>query len=293
MVIPTHDRRELLPRALESVLDQTRLPGEVLVVDDGSTDGTAELVRSRYPSVRLLTQENRGVSAARNAGIEASSFPWIAFLDSDDAWRPAKLERQLQALDREDRGRRIGHTDEIWIRNGRRVNPGRRHRKRGGRIFEQCLELCAMSPSSVILHRSLLEEVGSFDEDLPACEDYDLWLRITCREPVLLVEEPLVVKHGGHEDQLSRQPALDRYRIRALEKLLATAPLSRDQRRAALETILEKLEIYLAGAAKRGRHREVRSWTERRRRWAAELGDLPEARSPEVGAGGKPSDPGR
>jgi glycosyltransferase involved in cell wall biosynthesis len=270
VVVPTFDRWRLLPRALDSVRAQTSAPAEVIVIDDGSTDGTAERLRECYPEVRLLPQDNRGVSAARNAGIRAAGAPWIAFLDSDDAWDREKLAAQWAALTAPGESRRLVHTGEIWIRNGRRVNAGRRHRKRDGWVFEQSLELCAISPSAALVARSLLDEVGLFDESLPAAEDYDLWLRITCREPVLLVDRPLVVKHGGHGDQLSAAPALDRYRIRALARLLENAPLTPGQRRATLESLLARSEIYLQGVERRGRGDEARELRERRERWQAE-----------------------
>lgn len=271
VVIPTYNRAGLLPRAIRSVRDQTRAPDEVVVVDDGSTDSTCGIIEEEFPGVRLLSQEHRGVSAARNLGIMTTSGVWVAFLDSDDEWLPQKLERQLAALESKHEFQ-ICHTDEIWIRNGRRVNPKRKHAKYGGRIFQYCLPLCAMSPSSVLIHRSVFKEVGLFDEDLPACEDYDLWLRTCCRYPVLYLDEPLVVKYGGHPDQLSRNVwGLDRYRIRALEKILGTTELSEAERLAALEILVEKLEIYIAGAEKREKLEEVNKYLGRLQRWQAEL----------------------
>ena len=268
MVVPTFDRASVLSRALDSVIEQTRLPAEVIVVDDGSTDATAELVESRFPGVRLLRQENRGVSAARNRGIEASRGEWIALLDSDDEWRPRKLERQLSALEAQP-DLRICHTDEIWIRKGRRVNPRQIHAKHGGWIFEHCLPLCAMSPSSIVIHRSIFEAVGMFNEALPACEDYDLWLRICSRYPVLYLDEPLVVKYGGHEDQLSsRIWGLDRYRIQALEKVLCDGSLSDDDRESAAAMLLQKVDIYLTGARKRGKSSDVKEYEDKRARWS-------------------------
>lgn len=271
VVIPTFDRASVLPRALDSVGAQTLSPAEVIVVDDGSTDDTAELVERRFPSVRLLRQENRGVSAARNRGIEASGGEWIALLDSDDEWRPSKLERQMSGLE-ERPELRVCHTDEIWIRQGRRVNPRQIHAKHGGWIFEHCLPLCAMSPSSILIHRSIFEEVGMFDEELPACEDYDLWLRICSRYPVLYVDEPLVVKHGGHEDQLSNRVwGLDRFRIRALETVIRDGALSEKDRDSAATMLLEKIGIYLTGARKRGKAPEVEEYEAKRARWSEEL----------------------
>lgn len=268
MVVPTFDRASVLPRALDSVIEQTRLPAEVIVVDDGSTDATAELVESRFPGVRLLRQENRGVSAARNRGIEASRGEWIALLDSDDEWRPRKLERQLSALEAQP-DLRICHTDEIWIRKGRRVNPRQIHAKHGGWIFEHCLPLCAMSPSSIVIHRSIFEAVGMFNEALPACEDYDLWLRICSRYPVLYLDEPLVVKYGGHEDQLSsRIWGLDRFRIQALEKVLCDGSLSDHDRESAAAMLLQKVDIYLTGARKRGKSSDVEEYEDKRARWS-------------------------
>jgi glycosyltransferase involved in cell wall biosynthesis len=266
VVVPSFDRVELVQRALRSVLAQSVSPGEIVVVDDGSRDGTAEVVRESFPQVRLVRQRHAGVSAARNRGIAEARGRWLAFLDSDDEWRPRKLERQLAALaSRPDLF--VCHSDEIWIRDGRRVNPGRRHRKKGGFIFAECLPLCAMSPSSVLLERRVLERVGLFDESLPACEDYDLWLRVCSVFEVLLVDEQLVVKYGGHDDQLSRRFAgMDRFRIRALEKVLGGGELTGDNWAAARRTALEKLGIYLGGVRRRGRGEEARELEVLRRR---------------------------
>ena len=266
VIVPTHDRHDLLPRALDSIVAQTRAPLELIVVDDGSKDGTAGMLRRRYPDVVLIEQSHGGVSSARNRGIEASRGDWIAFLDSDDEWLPKKLACQHAALET-DPTALLCHTEEIWIRNGVRVNPMKKHAKRGGRIFESCLLLCCMSPSSVVVHRSVLENVGVFDERLPACEDYDLWLRITHRYPVLFVDEPLVIKHGGHGDQLSRRYwGMDRFRIAGLEKLLADVSLTIDQRAATESVLAEKIEIYRAGAEKRGRRAEARRYGAKLRR---------------------------
>lgn len=253
VVIPTFNRRRRVLEALESVMQQTCPAREVLVVDDGSDDATAAAVMARFPTVRLLRQPRRGVSAARNLGIESARGDWIALLDSDDTWLPDKLAQQAAALAAQP-DRLVCHTDEIWLRNGRRVNPRARHAKPDGWVFDQCLALCALSPSSILIHRSVFDAVGLFDESLPACEDYDLWLRICARYPVLLVPQPLLIKRGGHADQLSRRyPAMDQFRIRALHKLLESEPLTPRQARAALATLAEKTRIFCQGARRRGR----------------------------------------
>lgn len=263
VIIPTHNRGDLVLRALGSVYAQTLAPPEVIVVDDGSTDGTEDRVCSAFPAVRYVRQENRGVSAARNAGIRRARGRWIAFLDSDDAWTPSKLARQAEALARHD-GYLISHTDEIWIRHGRRVNPKKRHAKSGGHIFTACLPLCVISPSAVMIERTLFDRVGMFDETLPACEDYDMWLRICARYPVLFVEEPLVIKYGGHGDQLSRRHwGMDRFRVRALEKLLQGGGLSPHHKAEVLRVLVAKLGIYLQGAQRRDKVEEVRRMGEK------------------------------
>jgi glycosyltransferase involved in cell wall biosynthesis len=239
------------------VLAQTRPAEEIIVVDDGSDDGTAAMLARDYPELACLVQENRGVSAARNTGIRAARGDWIALLDSDDEWLPQKLERQLLALQEARRSESAApllvHCDEIWIRKGRRVNPMDKHAKTGGWIFERCLPLCAISPSAVLMARELLADVGEFDEDLPACEDYDLWLRICSRYPVLYVDEPLLNKYGGHSDQLSRQHwGMDRFRVRALDKLLSAGGLDATQQEQATAMLHEKCRILRLGAEKRG-----------------------------------------
>lgn len=252
VVIPTYNRLGVLPRALDSVFGQTLPALEVIVVDDGSTDGTADWVRANYPEARVIEQNNQGVSAARNTGIQESHGDWLAFLDSDDAWLPKKLESQVAALAKAP-DMRLCHTEEIWIRNGKRVNQMKKHQKSGGWIFERCLELCCISPSSVMIKRELLDALGNFDESLPACEDYDLWLQICSREPVLYVSTPLINKYGGHDDQLSRlHPAMDRFRIKALEKIAGASDIPEDKRQMARLEIKKRLEILIIGARKRG-----------------------------------------
>ncbi len=250
-VIPTYNRAGTIPRAVASVLDQRYAPLELIVVDDGSEDETSALLAPLAAAgrLKLLRQPNRGVSAARNAGLRVAGGSLIAFLDSDDEWRPGKIETQVEYF--------LAHpeavlvqTQERWIRRGRRVNPGRRHLKKAGDIFLESLELCLISPSAVMLRRSLLDEVGLFDEDLAAAEDYDLWLRVLARHPAGLIDRELVVRHGGHPDQLSARHSLDRYRILALEKILRE-PLSPERRRAAETELARRRGIYLAGRARR------------------------------------------
>lgn len=251
VVIPTFNRCKSVCTAIESVQQQSFGAHEIIVIDDGSTDDTARIIQQQYPDVRLIQQSNYGVSHARNRGIQIASAPWIAFLDSDDRWFRDKLSVQMKAVS-ESPEFKLCHCDEHWIRNGKRVNPMNKHQKRGGYIFEHCLPLCAISPSAVLIHRSLLDDVGLFDETLPACEDYDLWLRICASNPVLYVDQALLEKTGGHEDQLSRKHwGMDRFRLHALAKLLRSNSLNREQTAATTMVFKKKYDILLAGALKR------------------------------------------
>lgn len=256
VIIPTYNRASLVVEAVDSVLAQSFRNLELIVIDDGSTDETAARLAAYGAGLRYDRQERFGVSAARNRGLALAQGEWVAFLDSDDLWLPKKLEVQADFFARNP-GAEICQTGEVWIRNGRRVNPRRKHAKPSGDIFEPSLELCLVSPSAVMLRKSLFSLVGTFDPRLPACEDYDLWLRIACRRPVFLIDEALVIKRGGHSDQLSRStPALDRYRIQALVKLLQSGELAPGQSAAALRMLEKKCRIYGQGCWKRGKTEE-------------------------------------
>jgi len=257
VVIPTFNRIKYLDRAIGSVINQTLKPAEVIVVDDGSNDGTKSLVAQRYPSVKYIWQENSGVSSARNRGIKQAKSEWIALLDSDDEWHPEKLEEQSRLL-QDQEGKKICHTNEIWIKDGQQINQKKKHKKTGGCIYERCLPMCRISPSSVVIHKSVFEDVGFFDIELPACEDYDMWLRICAKYPVAFVDKPLITKYGGHSDQLSlKYWGMDRFRIYALEKILCSDQLTKNQRKQTLETVIKKLKIYLTGAKKRDKTTEA------------------------------------
>jgi glycosyltransferase involved in cell wall biosynthesis len=256
VIIPAYNRGWIIKEAIDSVLAQTFDGYELIVVDDGSDDNTAEILDSYGSKIRIIRQENQGVSAARNHGIISSSTRFIAFLDSDDLWLPEKLDRQVSFF-RNNPDAMICQTQEIWIRNGKRVNPRKHHKKLSGMIFEPSLNLCLVSPSAVMFKRRLVEMVGFFDESLPACEDYDLWLRVSLTYPIYLMDETLIIKRGGHSDQLSRNPMLDKYRIKAIKKLLNQDILTRVQRHAAVAKFKEKCLIYATGCKKRGRQQEA------------------------------------
>ncbi|MGZ8952333.1 MAG: glycosyltransferase family 2 protein [Methylobacter sp.] len=271
VVIPSYNRRERLKRALLSVYSQTSLPAEIVVIDDGSTDGTEAMLRREFPEVNYYYQENLGVSAARNLGIKQATGDWLAFLDSDDEWLPEKLATQKAALATHPE-HRICHTEENWIRNGTQVDVPKKYAKTGGWIFNRCLALCAVSPSTVLIHRSVLTDIGLFDVRLPACEDYDLWLRITANYPILLVEQPQINKHGGHEDQLSCAFwGMDRFRISALQKSIDAGQLSEQNRQAAVNILIKKAAIYLNGVAKRGKTEEADYYRQLIERYAIDV----------------------
>jgi glycosyltransferase involved in cell wall biosynthesis len=257
VVIPTYNRWPMIGEAVQSVLAKTFNAFELIVVDDGSTDATVASLNGRDSRLQILSQRRAGVAAARNAGVAGSRAKYIAFLDSDDLWLPGKLAVQIKFMERNSTAR-ICQSEEIWIRNGVRVNPKLKHRKASGDIFRRSLELCLISPSAVMMTRELFDSAGGFDESLPVCEDYDLWLRLAACHPVHLLDIPLVIKRGGHADQLSRSVwGMDRFRVLAITKLLNSG-IAGEKRQWALETLRRKSAILANGAIKRGRHGDAR-----------------------------------
>ena len=252
VVIPTLNRCLLLKRAIDSVLNQSVSPNEVIVIDNGSSDETINMISTNYPDIIFLTEEKIGVSASRNQGIKKSNSEWVAFLDSDDVWEPFKLEKQLTFNNRFKTNFRFIHTNETWIRNGKFLNQMKKHEKSGGDLFKNCLKLCCISPSSSMIKKEVFKDYGFFDEELQVCEDYDMWVRITAKENVGYLSEPLVIKYGGHSDQLSKKYwGMDRFRIKSLEKNINSNWFSKDQNKYAYETLIQKLQIVLSGAKNR------------------------------------------
>jgi len=252
VIIPTYNRGWTLKDAIDSVLTQDFTDFELIVVDDGSTDNTQDILSSYKEKIVVLRQDNKGVSSARNRGIVSGSGQFIAFLDSDDLWLSQKLSTQVDFFNANP-DVLICQTEEKWIRNNIRVNPKKRHKKLSGNIFEPSLYLCLVSPSAVMIKYSLFEKTGMFDESLPACEDYDMWLRVCFRYPVYLIDTPLTIKRGGHADQLSRSSGLDRYRIQSLKKIIESNLLTDKQAMAAINVLKKKCDIYANGCLKRGR----------------------------------------
>jgi len=265
------------------VLAQSFQDIEIIVVDDGSTDGTTNRLAKFDGRLRLFTTTRRGVAAARNFGVSQAQGCYVAFLDSDDLWLPGKLETQIAFLDRHPEIQ-ICQTDEIWVRNGVRVNPKAMHRKPSGDIFVRSLDLCLISPSAVMMTRELFQCIGGFDESFPVCEDYDLWLRVTSVYSVPLIPEALVVKRGGHADQLSRSLwGMDRYRVLALQKILRSG-LDGVPRTAARDVLRRKVLILAQGARKRGKEQEAQDYEATLAEFTQEKIDVGE-RDPRLRAG--------
>lgn len=254
VIIPTYNRAQFLNTAIDSVLAQTFQNFELIVVDDGSDDHTTQILEAYGPRLVVVRQKNQGPAAARNTGIRAARHDLLAFLDSDDRFDRRKLEIQVEAMARQPQFL-VSHTDELWYRNGKILNQKKRHQRRAGDIFAQSLELCAVGMSTVIMRRRLLDLVGFFNETLPCCEDYDLWLRTSCRHEFLHVELPLTIKDGGRPDQVSVQYriGMDRFRIASILELLAAKILTPEQERLAAAELVKKCRIYGNGCLKHGR----------------------------------------
>ncbi|MCI5120006.1 MAG: glycosyltransferase family 2 protein [Candidatus Electrothrix sp. AUS4] len=261
VIIPTYNRAGFLEQALASVLEQSLASGEILVIDDGSTDATRDIVmgisQEAQVPVRYLYQENRGASAARNQGIAAARYDLLCFLDSDDRWAARKLELQLKAMEQEPHYL-ISHTRETWYRQGKQVNQKKKHAPPHGDIFNRSLRMCVVGMSTVMIRRELFFRYGLFDEEMLCCEDYDLWLRVSRKEPFLLVDEALTLKDGGRPDQLSaiHRLGMDTWRIRSLCQLLMREHLASEQYDNIFHELERKCRIYGKGCIKHGREKE-------------------------------------
>jgi len=263
VIIPTYNRASFLEEAIQSVLVQdffirnASIPFELLVIDDGSTDNTKEVVRSFGDKVKYHFQEHKGVSAARNLGLELTQGDYLAFLDSDDLWKKEKMSTQMSFM-KSFPIAKVCYTEETWIRRGVFVNPQKKHQKYSGWIFDKVLPICLLSLSSALFKREVFEEIGKFDEELPACEDYDFGIRLALKYPVYLLQKPLIIKRGGHSDQLSRKYwGMDRFRVKALEKVL-NLNLKPEQEILVRQEIVKKYQILAKGFEKRNKQEEMK-----------------------------------
>lgn len=260
VVIPTFNRAQTIRRAIDSVLNQSFKDFELIVVDDGSTDLTSEILES-YENLKVIKQKNKGVSAARNTGIRAAKGQWIALLDSDDEWLNDKLAKQFDYINQN--SERIVHGNEIWIRDNLEVKQHKKHRKGGGDQFERCLELCLIAPSCVVFQKSLFIEKGPFREDFEVCEDYDLWLKISFSEKIGFIDDPLVKKYAGHDDQLSvKFFAMDLWRVKSLSWILDHYDLSELLREKVAAVFNKKCEILIKGFIKHRQKEKLLEVTE-------------------------------
>ena len=259
VILPSYNRAWTLKDAVDSVLLQDYPNIELIIIDDGSDDDTQELLGVYQNKITVLCQENKGVSAARNKGIKASRGKFIALLDSDDAWDKRKISCQMEFFNDHPEAL-ICQTEEIWIRNGKKVNPKVKHKKPSGMIFEQSLHLCLVSPSSVMMKRQLFDMKGYFNETFLVCEDYDLWLRVSSTLPVFLIDKPYTIKRGGHKDQLSNFHSQDKFRIQSLSTLIESGSLTQEQVQKAKKVLKKKCVIYGNGCIKRGKNKEGESY---------------------------------
>lgn len=258
VILPTFNRRRFLEKAVMSILEQTFKNFELIVIDDGSCDGTDKLMSSfKDKRITYVYQKNQGVARARNIGIKLSKGIYIAFLDSDDFWKQEKLEKTTQYIEKFP-DIKIFHTEEIWLRKGMLLPQKRKHKKPTGFVYKQSLALCCISISTAVIKKEVFSFIGMFDESMEACEDYDFWLRAANKYEVKLIPETLTIKDGARPDQLSSKIwGLDRFRIKSLKKMLCSGELKNSDYQETLKEFKKKCAIFAAGAKKRGRIKEA------------------------------------
>ena len=220
VIIPTFNRRDLVRKAIDCVLAQTHPVEDIIVIDDGSTDGTAEAIEAGYGSrVRLVRQQNAGVSAARNRGLALARGEYLSLLDSDDLWLAEKTARQVRWLD--------AHPDfgmvlcDIMQVDGEGRDIGPIHRRdfipEDGRVLRWVIRQPALAPLSAMFRREVYEDVGGFDTSLRTAEDIDFHLRVARRWPIGVVSEVLVRAMRGHEGLSALAQTYDDYQ-RVIER---------------------------------------------------------------------------
>ncbi|NQY74863.1 MAG: glycosyltransferase [Candidatus Margulisbacteria bacterium] len=264
VVIPTYNRSQTILKCVESVFNQTLKPKEIIVVDDASTDDTVSVLTPHNSKLNVMVlSQNIGVSGARNIGINAAKGRWVALLDSDDTWAPEKLASQWTYLTQYPFYQWV-QSKEKWIRNDEVITPKVYHAQPEGWCYEKSIARCLISPSSVMIKKDLLGMFGLFDEELPACEDYDLWLRVTRHLPIGLDPTTSVTKYGGHSDQLSQRfQIMDSFRVNSLLKALTQEP-NLQFRALIIKNLKERLRILSDGCEKRHKWEQAKSYQKMR-----------------------------
>ena len=269
VIIPTFNRITFLPKCINSILNQTYPVDEIILVDNKSTDGTVNYIKNNFKGVKVLIEKNKGVSSARNLGIVNSKNEWIAFLDSDDEWMPNKIKKQVELIKRLNYKVSFIHTNEKWVRNNIHLNQKKKYVKKGGYIFSDCLDICKISPSSTLIKKSLFNQYGLFNTKFKVCEDYELWLRFTSKIEIGYIDEVLIKKNGGHNDQLSKKYwGIDRYRIKALEKLISRNNITIEYKIMVIKQLIKKINILILGAINRKNKRILKMYIYKKYIWS-------------------------
>jgi glycosyltransferase involved in cell wall biosynthesis len=252
IIIPTFNRLSLLHEAVASVFRQTYSPFELIVVDDDSSDHTSTWLENE--EIRCIRLSHSGKPGhVRNQGVLESSGDVIAFLDSDDLWKPEKLEMQIEFLDKHP-NLPLCHTREEWVRGDRMVSQSSQKHARSGDVFADAVKKCVIGPSTVVMKRSIFFDSNMFDPELEIAEDYDLWLRVCSKYSVGYLDRPLVIKRAGHSDQLSEKYGqIEIFRIKCLQKNIDNQWFDDDKRNIALTELIRKCLIYSKGCRKRNK----------------------------------------
>lgn len=252
VVIPCYNAERYIAETLRAVQAQAGAALEIIVVDDGSRDGSAAVVQAGFPEVRLIRRANAGVAAARNAGIEAATGEWVAFCDADDIWLPGKLAAQFAAMQAVP-GCRMSYTAwHVWPSAEPRPDPAllaelaaaaqdtRRWAGATGWLYPELLLDCVVWTSTVLMQRNLLAETGGFPTDLRIGEDYDLWLRASRLTRIERVAQPLAL-YRQHPQSITRSAPSANYRGRVIQNALDRWGYAGPDGRRADEAVVRRM----------------------------------------------------
>lgn len=264
VILPVYNRLPLLKEALDSLTCQSYKDMEVWIADDGSTDGSLEYARQWIegrPGGVLALEHSGFPGLVRNRGASQAKGDWLAFLDSDDLWKPEKLEKQIEQIEKNPEIS-LWHCREVWLRGDSIVSQKKQRHQREGYIFADALKKCIIGPSTVLIRKDLWQWSGGFHEDMEIAEDYELWLRLCSREKVGYLDEALTVKRSGDWDQLSEKYGqIEIFRIEGLRVLVESSWFEKNGDRKtqimAEEELIRKCRIHSQGCLKRHKVNEA------------------------------------